>query len=150
LNNKPEMSKADQSRRSLLSELKIRLGTVIWFVLGLCFLLSLPIIFDWAAWVFPVILVIAAVLAIPTAWIKLKQEYERLLRTDSETAKAHANDFKESSRGDSSGSMVQAIKWLESGSESQKKLAGIVCRGMTATEGRVIGTVLQLRAALPR
>lgn len=294
MSNEAEMSKANPNRSSLLSELRIRLGTVIWFVLVLGFLLSLPVIFNWASWVFLVILVIAAVLAIPTAWLRraifdrahqrpfarhwvhssvallfvlcivvaapiyylatvtetrpasfpqatltngqktvvfqgmqhfgsenfyksviydlekaladgyiiyyedvqtstpeskaffeklsgvltgssdlsgtykamakacglkfqsdyftlleadkkehperhviadvdaveLKQEYERLLRTDSEFAKAHANDFNESSGGDSSGSMAQAIEWLESGSESQKKLAGIVCRGI--------------------
>jgi hypothetical protein len=62
--------------------------------------------------------------------IELKQEYERLPRTDPEFAKAHANDFKASPSQDSSGSMAQAIEWLKSGSESQKKLAGIVCRGM--------------------
>ncbi len=294
MSNEAEMNKANPSRNSFLSELKIRLGTVIWFVLGLGFLLSLPIIFDWAIWVFLVILAIAAVLAIPTAWlrraifdrahqhsfarhwvhsglallfifcilvaapiyylatitetrpaifpqatltngqktvvfqgmqhfgsenfyksviydlekaladgyvvyyeavqtstpeskaffeklsraltgssdlagaykaigeacgmkfqkdyfvlldadkkehperhviadvdaIELKQEYERLLRTDPEFAKAHADDFKETSGENSSESMTQAIEWLESGSEGQKKLAGIVCRGI--------------------
>lgn len=294
MSNEAEMNKANPSGSSFLSELRIRLGTVIWFVLGLGFLLSLPILFDWASWVFWLILVIAAVLALPIAWIKravfdrgrqrpfarhwihsgvallfilcivvaapiyylatvteirpvvfpqatltngqktvvfqgmqhfgsenfyksviydlekaladgyviyyeavqtstpeskaffeklsgtltgssdlsgtykamgeacglkfqsdyftlleadkqehperhviadvdaieLKQEYERLLRTDPEFAKAHANDFKESPEGDSSGSMAQAIEWLKSGSEGQKKLAGIVCRGI--------------------
>jgi hypothetical protein len=294
MSNETEMIKANPNRSSFLSELRIRLNTVIWFVLGLGFLLSLPIIFDWAGWVFLVILVIAAVLAIPTAWlrravfdrgrqrpfvrhwigssvallfvlcilvavpiyylatitetrpavypqatltngqktvvfqgmqhfgsenfyksviydlekaladgyviyyeavqtstpeskaffeklsdaltgssdlagtykamgqacglkfqsdyftlldadkqehperhviadvdaIELKQEYERLLRTDPEFAKAHADDFKESPGGDASASMASMIEWLESGSEGQKKLAGIVCRGI--------------------
>jgi hypothetical protein len=62
--------------------------------------------------------------------IELKQEYERRLRTDPEFARAHANDFEESSGENSSESMAQAIEWLESGSEGQKKLAGIVCRGI--------------------
>jgi len=278
----------------MLSELRIRLNTVIWFVLGLGFLLSFPIIFGWATWVFWVILAVAVILAIPIAWlgraifdrghqrpfasswirsgvallfilsilvaapiyylvtitetrpaifpqatltngqktvvfqgmqhfgsenfykaviydlekaladgyviyyeavqtatpeseaffaklstaltgssdlagayktigeacgmkfqkdyfvlldadkkehperhviadvdaIELKQEYERLLRADPEFARAHANDFKESSGENSSESMTQAIEWLESGSEGQKKLAGIVCRGL--------------------
>ena len=70
MSNEAEMNKANPSRNSFLSELKIRLGTVIWFVLGLGFLLSLPILFDWASWVFWLILVIAAVLAPPIAWIK--------------------------------------------------------------------------------
>lgn len=70
MSNEAEMNKVNPSRNSFLSELRIRLGTVIWFVLGLGFLLSLPIIFDWASWVFLVILVIAAVLAIPAAWLR--------------------------------------------------------------------------------
>lgn len=294
MSNEAEMKQADSDRRPLLSELKIRLDTVIWFVLGLGFVLSLPVIFDWATWVFWVILAAAVILAIPIAWlrraifdhghqrsfgghwvhsgvallfilsivvaapiyylvtvtetrpaifpqatltngkktvvfqgmqhfgsenfykaviydlekaladgyviyyeavqtstpeskaffeklstaltgssdlagayktigeacgmkfqkdyfvlldadkeehperhiiadvdaIELKQEYERLLDTDPEFAKAHANDFKTSPEADSSESMTQAIEWLESGSEGQKKLAGIVCRGI--------------------
>ena len=47
---------------------KIRLGSVLWFVLGLGFLLSLPIIFGWAARAFIIVLVAAALLALPTAW----------------------------------------------------------------------------------
>jgi hypothetical protein len=287
-------NKANPGKGPMSSELRIRLNTVVWFVLGLGFLLSLPIIFDWASWVFLVILVVAAVVAIPTAWlrravfdrahqrpfarhwlrsgvallfilcilvaapiyylatitetrpavfpqatltngqktvvfqgmqhfgsenfykaviydlekaladgyviyyeavqtatpeseaffaklstaltgssdlagaykaigeacgmkfqkdyfvlleadkkehperhviadvdaIELKQEYERLLRTDPEFARAHANDFKESPGENSSESMTHAIEWLESGSEGKKKLAGIVCRGI--------------------
>lgn len=294
MSNTADTNKASLSRSSLSRELRIRIGTIIWFVLGLGFLLSLPVIFDWAAWVFLAILGIAAVLAIPGAWlsrvifdrgyqrtftrhwvrssiallfllciavaapiyylatitetrpvvypqatltngkktvvfqgmqhfgsenfyksviydleaalaygyviyyeavqistpeskaffeklssaltgssdlsgtyktvgeacglkfqqdyftlleadkqehperhviadvdaIELKQEYERLLRTDPEFAKAHANDFKDSHPAESSESMAQAIEWLESGSESQRKLAGIVCRGI--------------------
>jgi len=62
--------------------------------------------------------------------IELKQEYERLMRTDPAFAKAHAGDFKETTGEDSSASMASAVEWLESGSESQKKLAGIICRGI--------------------
>ena len=67
--------------------------------------------------------------------IEMKQEYERLLRTDPGFAKAHDGDFKKVSSGkDEPESTAIAIEWLEAGSESQKRLAGIVCRGiMTLT-----------------
>ena len=48
---------------------KIRISAVLWFVLGLGFLLSLPIIFGWAAWAFIIVLVVATLLALPTAWL---------------------------------------------------------------------------------
>ena len=284
----------DKHRGLVISEWKIRVSAVAWFILGLGFLLSLPIIFDWASWVFVAVLVIAAILAIPTAliiraifdrhqkrpffrrWvgsstallfiisivvaapiyylavitetqpaifpqatltngqktvvfqgmqhfgsenfyksviydlekaladgyviyyesvqtaspesekffaklsnaltgsadlegsyramgkacglkfqqdyftlldadkqehperhviadvdaIELKQEYERLLRTDPKFAKAHADDFKEQPDEGSAESLASAVEWMESGSESQKKLAGIICRGI--------------------
>lgn len=288
------MGRDDVSGTKSTAEWKIRLSTIVWFVLGLGFLLSLPIIFGWAPWVFTVVLVFAVVLAIPTAWItraifagdrqrsfaicwirstvawvfvlcivvaapiyylatitevepvlkpqatltngqktvvfqgmqhigsenfykaviydiekaiadgyviyyegvqtatpesqeffskltaaltaghtnlssaykamaeacglkfqsdyftlleadkkehperhviadvdaiELKQEYERLMRTDPAFANQHADDFKELSGDDSTRSMAQAVTWMESGSESQKKLAGVVCRG---------------------
>jgi hypothetical protein len=69
MSNEAEMNKANPSKSPLLSELRIRLNTVIWFVLGLGFLLSLPMIFGWATWVFWVILVIALGLALPIAWL---------------------------------------------------------------------------------
>jgi hypothetical protein len=286
--------KTNPSGSPLIAEWKIRVDTVIWFVLSLGFLLSLPVIFDWSAWVFIIALAAAAILAIPIAWIMrsffdrehrrsfvrhwirssvalcfvfcfvvaapiyylatitetrpvifpqatltngqktvvfqgmqhfgsenfyksviydvekalaegyiiyyeavqtstpeseeffakfskaltgsadlegfyktlgeacgmkfqqdyftlleadkkehperhviadvdaldMKAEYERLLRTDPEFAKAHADDFKELPGKDSSEAMASAINWLESGSEGQKKLAGVVCRGL--------------------
>lgn len=69
--------------------------------------------------------------------IEMKGEYERLMRSDPAFAKAHADDFKTSKSGPGSlGGLVDAIEWLQSGSESQKRLAGVVCRGfMTRTLG---------------
>ena len=49
---------------------RIRFGAIVWFVLGLGFLLSIPILWGWAAWVVAVVLVIAMMLAFPTAWLK--------------------------------------------------------------------------------
>lgn len=62
--------------------------------------------------------------------LELKQEYERLLRSNPEFAQAHADDFTETPVEGPSGSMAQAIEWLKSGSDSQQKLAGVVCRGV--------------------
>lgn len=295
MSNDVAMRQADLSGSGSVTEWRTRLGTVIWFVLGLGFLLGLPIIFGWAAWVFAVALACAAVLAAPTAWIRrvvftrdrqrsfaarwlrssvawlfilcivvaapiyylatvtelrpalapqatltngrktvvfqgmqhvgsenfyeaviydiekaiaegyvlyyesvqtatpesqeffakltaevtaggsnltgfyklmseacglrfqndyftlleadkkehpqrhviadvdaieMKQEYERLVRSDPAFARAHADDFKaQTASGDSSDAMATAIEWLRSGSESQKKLAGVACRG---------------------
>ena len=299
MSKEAEKHQANPTGSPLIAEWKIRLDTVVWFVLALGFLLSLPVIFGWAAWVFLAILAFAAVLALPAAWIwravldrdrrrslakhwtrfcvalffvlsivvatpiyylatvtetrpllhpqatltngkktvvyqgmqhigsenfyksviydvekaiaegyviyyeavqtatpesreffgklssaltggqtdlagaykalgeacglkfqseyftlleadkkehperhviadvdalDMKHEYERLLRTDPEFAKAHADDFKVVPEQDSSKTAAQAVEWLESGSEGQKRLAGIVCRGvMTLT-----------------
>jgi len=54
---------------SVWEKWKIRLGAVLWFVIGLGFLLILPIIIGWAAWAFIVVVVVAALLALPTAWL---------------------------------------------------------------------------------
>lgn len=54
--------------QSLSGNWRIRINTVVWFVLGLGFLLSIPVITDWAAWVYLVLLGFAMVLAAPTAW----------------------------------------------------------------------------------
>jgi hypothetical protein len=48
---------------------RIVLWTTIWLVLGFGFLLSLPIIFGWAAWLFLVIAAIAALLALALTWL---------------------------------------------------------------------------------
>lgn len=63
--------------------------------------------------------------------LELKAEYERLMQTDPAFAKAHANDFKEEAEGKvSSEDLTGFVEWLRSGSESQRKLAGIVARGI--------------------
>ena len=62
--------------------------------------------------------------------LEMKAEYERLLRADPAFAKAHVNDFKFSFEKPTSDSISKAVKWLQSGSEDQKKLAGVVCRGL--------------------
>ena len=63
--------------------------------------------------------------------IELKQEYERLMRTDPAFAAAHADDFSAGQPADgSSDALLQALQWMRSGSDSQKRLAGVVCRGL--------------------
>ena len=66
--------------------------------------------------------------------IEMKQEYERLMQTDPEFARVHADDFSQAAGEDPSAALAGAIEWLESGSEGQKKLAGVVCRGIMTLE----------------
>jgi hypothetical protein len=47
----------------------VRVSAVVWFVLALGFLASLPVIFDWSAWAFVAVLVAAVLLAAPLAWL---------------------------------------------------------------------------------
>ncbi|MFG0835290.1 hypothetical protein ACF8OI_17430 [Aeromonas bivalvium] len=61
--------------------------------------------------------------------IDLKHEYERLMSSDPGFSTAHVNDFSSASQVHSSDATVSMVEWLQSGTEGQKKLAGIVCRG---------------------
>jgi len=70
MNNDNAKAPIDKHVSGSVQEWKIRFATVIWFVLALGFLLALPVIFDWAAWVFVVVLAVAGVVAVPTAWIR--------------------------------------------------------------------------------
>jgi len=64
------MRQAGSSESSIMAEWKVRIGTLVWFILGLGFLLSLPVLFGWASWVFWGLCVAAMVLAVPAAWLK--------------------------------------------------------------------------------
>jgi hypothetical protein len=60
---------AEVSRLGFIDQLKLRAGSIIWFVLALGFLASLPVIFGWDTWVFLALLVVAALFAVPVAWL---------------------------------------------------------------------------------
>lgn len=62
--------------------------------------------------------------------IDLKHEYERLMQSDPEFAKVHADDFKSTSKQNSTETTAEVVEWLQSGTKGQKKLAGVVCRGI--------------------
>lgn len=62
--------------------------------------------------------------------IELKHEYERLMKSDPEFAKAHAGDFKSKSENNSQEKTTNLVEWLQSGTEGQKKLSGVICRGI--------------------
>jgi hypothetical protein len=48
---------------------RIRLQTVFWFVLAAAFVAGLPVLLGWSRWVPVVLMVLAAVLAMPSAWL---------------------------------------------------------------------------------
>lgn len=62
--------------------------------------------------------------------IELKAEYERLMQADPAFAKAHANDFQPKPEANDNAFMLKAVEWLKNGSETQKTLGGIGCRGL--------------------
>jgi len=62
--------------------------------------------------------------------LELKAEYERLMREDAVFAKAHAEDFKPKRATDDNALMLKVVEWLKNGSESQKTLGGVACRGL--------------------
>lgn len=62
--------------------------------------------------------------------IELKAEYERLMREDPAFAKAHANDFQPKPATNDNAFMLQVVDWLKNGSEAQKTLGGVACRGL--------------------
>ena len=47
----------------------IRVSAVLWFVLGIGFLLSVPVIVGWTAWAMAAIVAVAIVAALPMAWL---------------------------------------------------------------------------------
>lgn len=85
--------------------------------------------------------------------IELKAEYERLVREDADFAKAHANDFRPKPAGIDNAFMLSVIEWLKNGSESQKTLGGVACRGLftlsqpaqDAPPGRMAPVILDFR-----
>lgn len=62
--------------------------------------------------------------------IEIKAEYERLMRVDPAFAKAHANDFQPKPATNDNAFMLKVVEWLKNGSEAQKTLGGIACRGL--------------------
>lgn len=62
--------------------------------------------------------------------IELKAEYERLMRVDPAFAQAHANDFQPKPATNDNAFMLKAVEWLKNGSEAQKTLGGVACRGL--------------------
>ncbi len=85
--------------------------------------------------------------------IELKAEYERLMRENQAFAKAHANDFQPRPATNDSALMLKVVEWLKNGSESQKTLGGVTCRGMfslgqpteNAPPGRMEPVILDFR-----
>ncbi|WP_412469914.1 hypothetical protein [Oceanospirillum sp. RT-1-3] len=61
--------------------------------------------------------------------LELKGEFERLMKTDVKFAKANKNFFDVAEQDSSADPSAALVSFLKSGSEGQKKLAGIVCRG---------------------
>lgn len=65
-------SEADQENRwktnTFMSQLKMRIETIVWFVLGVAFLLSIPVILEVTGWILVVCFVFAAVVALPVSW----------------------------------------------------------------------------------
>lgn len=62
--------------------------------------------------------------------MELKEEYERLMRENPAFAKAHANDFQPKPATNENAVLQDAVEWLKSGTEAQKTLGGIACRGL--------------------
>lgn len=62
--------------------------------------------------------------------IELKAEYERLMRVDPAFVKAHANDFQPKPATNDNAFMLKAVEWLKNGSQAQKTLGGVACRGL--------------------
>jgi hypothetical protein len=62
--------------------------------------------------------------------IDLKAEYERLMREDPAFVQAHANDFQPKPATNDNAFMLKAVEWLKNGSEAQKTLGGVACRGL--------------------
>ena len=62
--------------------------------------------------------------------LELKAEYERLMREDPVFAREHAGDFTPRPAAKQPAFVLRAVQWLKDGSESQKALGGIVCRGL--------------------
>ncbi|MFC3147873.1 hypothetical protein [Piscinibacterium candidicorallinum] len=62
--------------------------------------------------------------------IELKTEFDRLMREDPNFAKAHANDFKPKPAANDNALTLKVLDWLKRGSEAQKMLGGVVCRGV--------------------
>lgn len=72
--------------------------------------------------------------------LELKVEYERLMREDAAFAKAHANDFKSKPSTDDNTLMLKLVEWLKNGSNSQKTLGGVACRGLFSLNQPVEGS----------
>lgn len=62
--------------------------------------------------------------------LELKAEYERLMREDPAFAREHAGDFTPRPAANQPAFALRAVQWLRDGSEAQKSLGGIVCRGL--------------------
>jgi hypothetical protein len=85
--------------------------------------------------------------------LELKAEYERLMREDPAFAKAHANDFQPKPATNDNAFMLTVVEWLKRGSESQKALGGVTCRGLftlnqataSTTPGRMQPVILDFR-----
>lgn len=63
------MHPAHQNSNLVLAEWEIRLSPIVWFVLILGVILSLPVLFDWASWLLVGVALGAFILALPIAWI---------------------------------------------------------------------------------
>ncbi|MGI4993871.1 hypothetical protein ACRXCV_14625 [Halobacteriovorax sp. GFR7] len=61
--------------------------------------------------------------------LELKAEFNRLMKTDKKFARENKNFFKVAEQESKDDPSAAFVSFLKSGSEGQKKLAGIVCRG---------------------
>lgn len=62
---KPPKRDGDTPKR----DWQIRLSAIIWFVLLVLFLFSVPVLLDWSVWTLPAIVALSAVLALIPAWL---------------------------------------------------------------------------------
>jgi len=63
--------------------------------------------------------------------LEMKQEYERLMQEDPAFAERYATVFDDHGTDtNNDDSIAEAVQWLENGSDGQRKLAGIICRGL--------------------
>jgi hypothetical protein len=53
----------------LFSNLKLRVSSIVWFLLATTFLLSVPVLSDWSGWLIIIFAIIALVIAWPITWI---------------------------------------------------------------------------------
>jgi hypothetical protein len=59
----------DAKAHGLSSDWKVRLSAIVWFILFVLFLLSVPILLDWSLWVVLGVIAVSAVLGLGLTWL---------------------------------------------------------------------------------